>query len=208
MDALASSELFAGCSLAEQEEAFARLRPRRFAPGTLLLQQGQFSAELHIIRSGAVSVRASDSLGRASELARLGPGQFVGEMSLLTGQAHSATVVALSPTEALVLGRDDFLALLTTSPRLAQNISRVLSERLGHANEQRARAQHTTIIAVASPFLLAAGPALALNLAISLALHTRRRVLLATDAATLAGPLEPIAQAALPGLDDLARDRE
>src|SRR3954453_12820989 len=196
MDALASSELFAGCSLAEQKEAFARLPPRRFAPGTLLLQQGQFSAELHIIRSGAVSVRASDSLGRASELARLGPGQFVGEMSLLTGQPHSATVVALSPTESLVLGRDDFLALLATTPRLAQNISRVLSERLGHANQARARAQHTTIVAIASPFYPAAGPALALNLELNLAHSTRRLTLLALDAATLAGPGTPVAERA------------
>lgn len=208
MDVLNTSELFAGCTPAEREAAAARLRPRRFAPGNILLQQGQFSAELHIIRSGTVSVRSSDSLGRASELARLGPGQFVGEMSLLTGQAHSATVVALSPTEALVLGRDDFLALLTTSPRLAQNISRVLSERLGRTNEQRALAQHTAIIAVASPFLLAAGPTLALNLAISLALHTRRRVLLATDAATLTGALGPVGQIALPGFDELADSRE
>src|SRR4051794_15313822 len=98
MSMATESELFVGLTDEERAALEVRLRPRSFAAGGVLLQQGQFSAELHIIREGAVSVRSSDSLGHISELAQLGPGQFVGEMSLLTGQPHSATVTAISPT--------------------------------------------------------------------------------------------------------------
>ncbi|MGN6674167.1 MAG: patatin-like phospholipase family protein [Thermomicrobiales bacterium] len=200
MNALADGELFAGFTDDERATVRERLRSRHFAPGAALLHQGQFSAELHIIGAGAVRVWSSDSLGRITDLARLGPGQFVGEMSLLTGQPHSANVTAISPTEALVLGRDDFLALLGSVPRLAQNISRVLSERLTHANQQQEQAERTAIVAVSSPFELAAGPVFALNLAVSLARHTRRRTLLAVDPATLDGPLAPLRATVLPPL--------
>lgn len=207
MSMVTEGELFVGFTDDERAALEVRLRPRSFAAGGVLLQQGQFSAELHIIRRGAVSVRSSDSLGKVSELAQLGPGQFVGEMSLLTGQPHSATVTAISPTESLVLGRDDFLALLGNSPRLAQNISRVLSERLTRTNQQQVKAPRTTIVAVACPPLPAAGPALAINLAVSLSLHTFRRTLLAVDSATLRGPLAPLCAMALPSLADVARDQ-
>jgi NTE family protein len=172
-----------------------------------MLRQGQYSAELHIIRTGTVRVVSRDSLGNASELAQLGPGQFIGEMSLLTGEPHSATVTAIGPTESLVLGRDDFLALLGSTPRLAHNISRVLSERLTRANQQRSPRTRALVIAVVCPALPACGPVLALNLAVSLALHTRRRTLLVVDDLTLNHLLGPLGATALPSLVEVARDQ-
>ena len=206
MVAGAESGLFAGLTAAEQEAVQERLRARRFAPGAILLQQGQLSGELHIVRSGAVSVSTGDSLGHADELARLGPGQIVGEMSLLTGQPHSATVTAISPTETYVLARDDFLALVANSARLAQNISRTLSERLMRTSRRQVETDRAVFVAVASPCAPAAAPVLALNLAVGLARQSRRRVLLAVDDATLDGPLRPLRGAALPALDEVARD--
>jgi NTE family protein len=206
MPAGSQPDLFSGLPASEEAQLRERLRPRRFAPGATVLQQGQLSGELHIIRSGTVSVRATDSLGRATELARLGPGEIVGEMSLLTAEPHSATVIALTPTATDVLGRDDFLALVAASARLAQNLSRILSERLLRTNRRQAEARRATVVAVACPTLPAAAPALALNLAVSLARQSRRRVLLATDTGTLDGPLAPLRQLALPDLATIARD--
>ncbi|HEX6739604.1 MAG TPA: cyclic nucleotide-binding and patatin-like phospholipase domain-containing protein, partial [Vicinamibacteria bacterium] len=206
MVAGAESGLFAGLTAAEQEAVQERLRARRYLPGAILLQQGQLSGELHIVRSGAVSVSTGDSLGHADELARLGPGQIVGEMSLLTGQPHSATVTAISPTETYVLARDDFLALVANSARLAQNISRTLSERLVRTSRRQVETDRAVVVAVASPCAPAAAPVLALNLAVGLARQSRRRVLLAVDDATLDGPLRPLRGAALPALDEVARD--
>lgn len=206
MSAIHANELFRGFTGDERAALESRLRLRRFAAGGIVLQQGQYSAELHIIRSGEVRVHTCDSLGQVGELAHIGPGQFVGEMSLLTGQPHSATVTAVKPSESLVLGRDDFLALLGTSPHLAHNLARVLSERLMHANRNRSPVTRTTITAIACPALPACGPALALNLAVSLALHTRRRTLLVVDNATIGRQLEQLRATVLPSLAEITAE--
>lgn len=200
-----SSELFVGLATNERDAVERRLRARQFDAGAVILRQGGLSGELHIIRSGAVEVQTVDRLGRVNIVTRLGPGQCCGEMSLLTGQPHSADVVAAVPTETLVLARDDFAQLVGNSARLAQNLSRVLSERLYDVTRRQAGAA-TTVVAVASLTTPAAGIALALNLAVSLARQTRRQVLLATDRATLDGPLAPLAEGTLPSLAAVARD--
>lgn len=206
MPAGTTPDLFSGLSASEEAQLRERLRPRQFAPGAVVLQQGQLSGELHIIRSGSVAVRATDSLGRSTDLARLGAGEIVGEMSLLTAEPHSASVLALTETTTDVLGRDDFLALVTTSARLAQNLSRILSERLLRTNRRQADVQRAKVIAVACPTLPAAGPALAINLAVSLARQSRRRVLLATNTEIFDGPLAPLCHLALPAIGAVARD--
>ncbi len=206
MSAGTPSELFSGLPASEEAQLRERLRPRRFAPGAVILQQGQLSGELHIIRSVTVSVRATDSLGRGTELARLGPGEIVGEMSLLTAEPHSATVAAITATATDVLGRDDFLALVATSARLAQNLSRILSERLLRTSRRQAEAERATVVALACPTAPGTAPALALNLAVSLARQSRRSVLLVTDAATLDGPLAPLRHLVLPALAAVASD--
>src|SRR5947208_6250599 len=200
------SGFFGAFTATEQQTLRELLRPRHFAVGATILRQGQLSGALHVIQRGLVVVTTGDNLGNTAELARLGPGQFVGEMSILTGQPHSASVTALTPTDTLVLARDDFLALLGRSPRLVQNVLRVLSERLLHTSRRQLAAQQATAVAVESPFNRAAGPALALNLAISLARQARGRVLLVVDEATLAGPVSAIRHAALPALEEVARD--
>lgn len=198
--------LFAGLAAEERGELRQRLLPRAYAAGQVLLQQGRHSGELHVIVSGAVRVTARDTLGNVTDLALLGPGQVLGEMSLLTGEPHSATVTALEPTVTDVLSRDDFLALLSGSARLARNISQILSERLLRTSRRQLEAEHAAVTVVACPTLPTAAPAIGLNLAVSLARQTRRRTLLVLDSTTLTGPLAPLASRALPPLALLARD--
>lgn len=198
--------LFAGLDAAERRALEVRLRPHRFAPGAIILHQGQWSRALHLVRQGVVSVTVGDSFGHQREVARLGPGEIVGEMAVLTGQPHSATVSAIGPAETLTLGHDDFLTLLAGSPRLAQNVLRALSERLSRTSRWQVADERAATVAVLSPFDEGAAPILALNLAISVARQTRRRVLLAVDEATLAGPLRPLGGAALPALERVAGD--
>lgn len=198
--------LFAGLSTDELAELRRRLQPRAYAAGRVLLEQGRHSGELHVIHTGAVRVAAQDTLGNVTELALLGPGQVLGEMSLLTGEAHSATVTALEPTTTDVLSRDDFLGLLARSARLAQNISRILSERLLRTSRRQLEAERATVTAVACPTSPESAPAVGLNLALSLARQTRRRTLLVVDAATMTGALAPLAAHALPPLASLSRD--
>lgn len=62
-------------------------------------------------------------------LATLGEGDYFGEMSLLTGEPRSASVVAEGPCETFVLERADLAPILESDPAVAETLSRVLAER-------------------------------------------------------------------------------
>jgi len=70
------------------------------------------------------------------ELARLGPGDFFGEMALLNDKPRSATVRALSPVETLVLDKEDFRRVVADTPGLALRLLAALSTRIRNADEQ------------------------------------------------------------------------
>jgi CRP-like cAMP-binding protein len=93
---------------------FRRLaRSVSYPPGTSLLRQGQAAKGAIFIEKGQVDVRVAMPGGGALEVARLGPGSVIGEMVLLEQGVCSATVVARSGVDALVIERDDFRALVT-----------------------------------------------------------------------------------------------
>jgi predicted acylesterase/phospholipase RssA/CRP-like cAMP-binding protein len=87
-----------------------------------------------------LSSRNSGFTGRS--LGRLRHGDVVGEMSLLTGEPRSATVVASLPTTALELTQDVFATLLLQYPTIVTNLSRILSRRLAHSHERQQVQQH------------------------------------------------------------------
>ena len=81
---------------------------------------------LFIVLSGAVSVIGED--GR--EVARLGPGDHFGELSLLLGTTRRRAVVAAEPAELMIVPKDRFDALLAEHPRIAEAIRRTADERM------------------------------------------------------------------------------
>ena len=95
------------------------LRVRRFRKGETVFHQGDPGDALFIVASGSVKVvLPSDEGAEPAIVAVLGPGEFFGELAILDGAAHSATIVALEATETLVLHRDTFLGLIDTAPEL------------------------------------------------------------------------------------------
>ena len=70
------------------------------------------------------------------ELARLGPGEFFGEMALLNEKPRSATVRAVGDVSAVVLDKTEFRAIVLDRPRVALALLEVLSVRIRHADEQ------------------------------------------------------------------------
>ncbi len=79
----------------------------------VLMRQGQTGREMYVIASGSVKVERD---GR--EIARRGPGDVVGEMSLLSEGPRTATVTTLEPTTAFVLGHREFHTLMADSSEL------------------------------------------------------------------------------------------
>lgn len=99
---------------------------RLYAPDETVIVEGEHGDELFVVRRGEAVVE----VGRARrEVARLGPGQFFGEMSLMTGEQRKATVRTLGETELLVIGKEALARVLQEQPDLAETISRILSER-------------------------------------------------------------------------------
>ncbi|MDN3543410.1 MAG: Crp/Fnr family transcriptional regulator [Roseateles asaccharophilus] len=109
---------------------------RRFKRGELIVEQGTKSNALFILLNGRARVLTADNRGREVILAVLQPGDYVGEMSLIDNEPHSATVRAEVQTDMLVLGRQEFARCLPESSSMAYGILRGLVARLRNADRQ------------------------------------------------------------------------
>lgn len=92
--------------------------------GDVLIEQGQTGSSLFMLLSGKVDV-ARDG----EQIATCGPGEFVGELSLLLGEPCNATVTAQEDCRLLVLERRPFNALLDSAPTLTKQILRDVARR-------------------------------------------------------------------------------
>ena len=129
--ALAGVPLFAGISPASMARLAAVAGEQDFGPGQFIVRQGQVGSGLYAILSGSVKV-----LRGADELARLGPGEFFGELAVIDQQPRNASVQAAEPTACLALASWDLLALLETDSQLALNMIKTLVARVRSAGEQ------------------------------------------------------------------------
>ncbi len=104
-----------------------------YRPDQVVVEMGDAGHSLYVILEGGVQVVYP---GRTSEfeLARLGPGDFFGEMALLNEKPRSATVRALDGVEALVLEKDSFRRAVEERPALAVRLLEALSERMRHTD--------------------------------------------------------------------------
>ncbi|MEY8688644.1 MAG: Crp/Fnr family transcriptional regulator [Leptothrix sp. (in: b-proteobacteria)] len=109
---------------------------RRYRRGEIIVEQGRKSDALFILLSGRARVVTSDSRGREVILAVLDPGSYLGEMSLIDNEPHSATVRAEVQTDVLMLGRNEFNACLPEQSSLAYSVLRGLVVRLRNADRQ------------------------------------------------------------------------
>lgn len=109
---------------------------RRFRRGEIIVEHGKKSNALFILLTGRARVLTSDSRGREVILAVLQPGNYVGEMSLIDNEPHSATVRAEVQTDMLILGRPEFARCLPENSSLSYAIMRGLVQRLRNADRQ------------------------------------------------------------------------
>ena len=101
-----------------------------------VVEQGKKSDALYIILTGRARVMSTDSRGREVILATLHPGDYIGEMSLIDDEPHSATVRTEVQTDVLMLGRDAFARCLPENSSMSYNIMRGLVQRLRHADRK------------------------------------------------------------------------
>lgn len=99
-----------------------------FARGATLMRQGDLGSSMFSIISGKVMVSVHEP-GGEEEVATLGSGDFVGEMSLLTGERRSATVTARSKVVALETPKAALAPILAQAPHLADKLAALVAER-------------------------------------------------------------------------------
>ncbi len=111
---------------------------RDYAKDDVVFFEGQPGSGMYTILSGAVRIVLNYGRDGETELVRLGPGDFFGELSLLDEAPRSATVVATGPTRLGGFFRPDLMDLVGRQPRIGVkillNLSEVLSERLRRTN--------------------------------------------------------------------------
>src|SRR6185312_554821 len=93
--------------------------------GTLLIREGAVGRECMVIVEGAVEVRRD---GR--RINSLGPGDFIGEMALISGAPRNATVTTTQPSSLLVVTERQFWELLERTPGMQISVIKALGERL------------------------------------------------------------------------------
>ncbi len=138
----AGVDLFSTLSDDERLTLAVGCQTRIFATGENIVVQGETGHSLFFIESGKVGVSVEQP-GRARvSVGELGPGQFFGERSLLTGEVRSATVSALGDTGVVELGKAAFASVLQAKPDMAEHLGRVLAERDRARDEKSAGAGH------------------------------------------------------------------
>ncbi len=136
-DHLSRIGLLSGCSERDLERLARATDEVRLPTGAVLTRQGDIGREAFVIVDGTAEVERDGAV-----VARLGPGDVVGELALLDGGPRSATVTATSDLDALVLTRPAFHAVLDEIPTLAHRLLVTLARRLRDAGADSTAQRH------------------------------------------------------------------
>jgi len=116
---LAQVSLFAGLPPARLEKAMSAAKVVDFPAGTLIIRQGDPADLFYVIDSGEVEVtQVQHEAAPAAVLRRMGPGEFFGEIGLLSHVPRTATVTAIADVRAATLSEAEFLSLVSEGPGL------------------------------------------------------------------------------------------
>jgi CRP/FNR family cyclic AMP-dependent transcriptional regulator len=122
---MGTTMLWGGLGEQERESIVALCKERSFEARDRIVKKGDKGTGFYLILDGSVEVKSGNNT-----LAKLGTGQFFGEMSLLDSEPRSADVVASEPTRCLVLNEQELNQILDSNPKIARAMLRELTRRL------------------------------------------------------------------------------
>jgi CRP-like cAMP-binding protein len=129
-DALTQVDLFKDILNDEQIAALgSECKVTELGRDTTFIRQGESTASMFVILEGAARVSVDTANNEKQDVAVLGAGEVVGEMSLMTGAPRTATVTTVTPLRALEITKPPIEALLKASPDLLERFGRVLAQR-------------------------------------------------------------------------------
>jgi CRP-like cAMP-binding protein len=125
VEALKRAPLFEGLSKKELTELARATDDLSVGPGTVLCREGSLGREFFVLVDGSAEVTKG-----TKRIATRGPGDFVGEIALLTTTKRTATVTATTPLRCFVMTRGDFRRVLDENPGVERKVMQALAERL------------------------------------------------------------------------------
>jgi small-conductance mechanosensitive channel/CRP-like cAMP-binding protein len=134
-DRLSSVPIFAPLSDEETDKLAHASKARIFAPGEPIVRMGQEGNSMFVVIRGVVNVQVPEN-GVPKTVNTLRENDFFGEMSLLTGEPRSATVVASEETEVLQISKAALKPIFESNPDLVKSIGEIVEERRGALDQQ------------------------------------------------------------------------
>jgi len=129
------SPLFDGMDDEVLNRMASELQVETASPGQVLIGEGQVASHMFVVVAGELEVLKANKAGRNVRMALLGPGDWVGEMSILDIKPRSATVIVVAPSTLVMVSSMDVTRLLYEKDIeqytiFIRNIARELSRRL------------------------------------------------------------------------------
>jgi CRP/FNR family cyclic AMP-dependent transcriptional regulator len=131
---LCTNHLFGVLEPADLDALLSRAIVRRIARNELVVRRGDPGAGPIIILSGRVRISVTSETGKEVTFAVLGPGEVLGEMSLLDGADRCADATAVEGCVVLVIDRGRFMRLLRSNPDASLRLAAALCRRLRESN--------------------------------------------------------------------------
>jgi CRP-like cAMP-binding protein len=125
IDLLKHVPLFSGCSKKELGQVARVADEIDLRAGKTLIKEGTPGREFFVLVDGTAEIRR-----KGKKIDSAGPGDFFGEMALLSDQPRNATVVTTSPVDALVVTARNFRTLIEDHPLIALKVMRAVADRL------------------------------------------------------------------------------
>jgi len=152
---LSSVSLFADLAEDELSALLEMTTTKKLAAREVLFSKGDSGNQLYGILSGRLKVLAAGADGKEVVFSLQGPGEVIGEIALIDGNARSATVVAMEPCNLLTLHRRDLIPFLEHHPKVAIHLAAVMAARVRRLSERAEDALFLTLPARLAKKLLA-----------------------------------------------------
>jgi CRP/FNR family transcriptional regulator, cyclic AMP receptor protein len=139
--------LFSGLADTELAPLAARCRRRLFPPREALFHEGDAGQTLYLILAGYVNIQRETPEGMVVHVARRGPGEHFGELSLFDDLPRSADALTDTSCDLLMLDRRELMFFLETHPQVSWDIIRTLSTRLREASDRMVSSETRDVLA-------------------------------------------------------------
>ena len=124
--------IFSNLSKQEMFEVAIMCSAKTYARGEAVYQAGDDSGTLYVVHEGSVKITRISASGKEQVIRVIGPGEFMGELSLFTEQPTVDYAVAMKKTTVCLLRGEDLKDIMSTHPEIGFKVLSELSKRLGH----------------------------------------------------------------------------